>query len=293
MAKRKIEVQGVVINIHDQDSDFVSLTDIASNFGEASAIVSNYMRSGRNLEFLSAWELLHNPDFKPIEAEGFIRQSVGGAFTMSPKKWKTATNAMGITSKAGRYGGGTFAHKDIATGFCYWLSPKFQLFFVKEFNRLRDEAASKSSIEWSVSRLISKANYEIHTEAVRKHLIPPEIIYSKKEGMVFANEADLLNKALFGQSAKEWKLNNTDKSGNMRDHATMEQLIVLANLENLNAKLIEWECDLPQRLEILNKTAIDQMEVLLNSKATKMLKQLDNKSKSIKGLQEASKKVKK
>jgi len=182
MAKRKIEVQGVDINLWGNDSEYVSLTDIARNFGDPSQVIRNYMRNGQNLAFLKTWELVHNSNFKPVVADRFIVESQeSGAFNMTAKKWKEATDAVGILSKAGRYGGGTFAHRDITVGFCYWLSPVFQVYLVKEFNRLKEEEVKSLNAEWNIKRIMAKANYRIQTEAVREYLIPPKLQYTKKE----------------------------------------------------------------------------------------------------------------
>ena len=185
--------------------------------------------------------------------------------------WIEATGAIGLQSRAGRYGG-TYAHREIALNFCYWLSPTFQVYLIKEFDRLKAAEAKELDTEWNVKRIMAKANYRIHTEAVRTYLIPPKLQYTKKEGVFFASEADLINMALFGKTAKQWRQENPELKGNMRDHATTEQLLVLSNLQSLNANLLEWDCDQMQRLELLNKTAIDQMSVLAGSKSLDPLK---------------------
>lgn len=185
--------------------------------------------------------------------------------------WIEATGAIGLQSRAGRYGG-TYAHREIALNFCYWLSPTFQVYLIKEFDRLKAAEAKELDTEWNVKRIMAKANYRIHTEAVRTYLIPPKLQYTKKEGVFFASEADLINMALFGKTAKQWRQENPELKGNMRDHATTEQLLVLSNLQSLNANLLEWDCDQMQRLELLNKTAIDQMSVLVGSKSLDPLK---------------------
>lgn len=272
MAKQKIRVEGQLITIYDQDGkDFISLTDIAKQVNERSDIViSNWLRNRNTVEFLGVWEQLNNPDFNTIEFDG-IRSKTGlNTFFLSAKQWITSTNAIGMKSKAGRYGG-TFAHTDIAFEFCSFISPVFKLYLVKEFQRLKEEEAQSLNLEWNVKRLMSKANYKILTEAVREHLIPPRLQYTKKEGPYFASEADLINLALFGITAKEWRLQNPDKKGNMRDHATQEQLLVLSNLQSLNAKLMKWGCDQEQRLQILNESAIEEMSILVSSNTLKTL----------------------
>lgn len=263
MKKKKIEVEGHDITLFPKgQEDYISLTDIANALSDDISIYS-WMRNRNTVEFLGVWEQLHNPDFKGDEFVTFKEAAGLNNFNLTPRKWIKATQAIGIVSKSGRYGGGTFAHQDIAINFCYWLSPTFQLYLIKEFQRLKQEESKRLSLEWNVKRIISKANYHIHTEAVREYLIPPRIAGTKHEGIVYANEADLLNMALFGMTSREWRQKNPELKGNMRDHATTEQLLVLSNLESLNAKLIEWDSDPEQRLEILNKTAIEQMEILI------------------------------
>lgn len=272
MAKQKIRVEGQVITIYDQDgNDFISLTDIAKQVNSRTDIViSNWLRNRNTIEFLGVWEQLNNPNFNTIEFDG-IRSKTGlNTFFLSAKQWVTSTNAVGIKSKTGRYGG-TFAHTDIAFEFCSFISPVFKLYLVKEFQRLKEVEAQTFNLEWNVKRLMSKANYKILTEAVREHLIPPRLQYTKKEGPYFASEADLINLALFGQTAKEWRQQNPDKKGNMRDHATPEQLLVLSNLQSLNAKLMKWGCDQDQRLQILNESAIEEMSILVSSNSLKSL----------------------
>ncbi len=272
MAKQKIRVEGQVITIYDQDgNDFISLTDIAKQVNERSDIViSNWLRNRNTVEFLGVWEQLNNPNFNTIEFDGIRSQTGLNTFFLSAKQWITSTKAIGMKSKAGRYGG-TFAHTDIAFEFCSFISPVFKLYLVKEFQRLKEEEAKSLNLEWNVKRLMSKANYKILTEAVREHLIPPRLQYTKKEGPYFASEADLINLALFGITAKEWRLQNPDKKGNMRDHATQEQLLVLSNLQSLNAKLMKWGCDQEQRLQILNESAIEEMSILVSSNSLKAL----------------------
>jgi hypothetical protein len=217
--------------------------------------------------------------FKGNEFVTFKNEAGSNGFNLTPKKWIEATDAIGMVKKAGRYGGGTFAHRDIAVNFCYWLSPTFQLYLIKEFQRLKEEEAKLLNLEWDVKRIMAKASYPIHMEAVRQHLIPPKLVRTKLEGLYFANEAGLLNVALFGVTAKEWKLQNPDLKGNIRDHATHEQPLVLSLLQGLNAKLMEWGSDAQQRLELLNKAAIEWMEVVLNSGS---LKELPGEKKALK-----------
>jgi len=269
--KKTIIVQGSEISLMSihKEEDYISLTDIMKSFDDEFAIYS-WLRNRNTVEFLGVWEQLHNPDFKGNEFVRFREQAGMNNFNLTPKKWADATMAIGMISKSGRYGG-TYAHKDIAINFCYWLSPTFQLYLIKEFQRLKEEDAKQQNLEWDVRRIMSKANYRIHTEAVREHLIPPKLQYSKTEGLYFANEADVLNVALFGLTAKLWRQQNPKLKGNMRDHATAEQLLVLSNLQSLNAKLMKWGCDQEQRLQILNESAIEEMEILLSGSSLKGL----------------------
>lgn len=266
MAKKKriLNVEGTDITlIVQKDADYISLTDIAKNFETGVSAIESWMRNRNTVEFLGTWEKLYNPTFNSVGFDG-IKSNVGlNSFKLSAKKWITETGAIGIQSKAGRYGG-TFAHKDIAIQFCYWLSPIFQLYLIKEFQRLKIQEAEeqKTTLEWQVKRTLAKVNYRIHTDAVQQHLMPPRL-NAKQRGIVYASEADLLNMALFGMTAKMWRSHNIDKKGNIRDHATGEQLLVLSNLENLNAEFIKVGLDQEKRLERLNEIAIYQMKVLV------------------------------
>lgn len=272
MAKQKIKVEGRIINIYDQDgTDFISLTDIARQINDRTDIViSNWLRNRNTVEYLGVWEKLHNPNFNSIEFDGIKSQTGLNSFFLSAKQWIESTGASGIQSKAGRYGG-TFAHRDIAFEFCSFISPVFKLYLVKEFQRLKGEEAESQNLEWNVKRIMAKANYRILTEAVREHLIPPRLQYTKSEGLYFANEADLINMALFGMTAKEWRRQNPERKGNIRDDATNEQLLVLSNLQSLNAKLMKWGCDQEQRLQILNESAIEEMSVLVSNSSLALL----------------------
>ena len=278
MAKQKIKVEGRIINIYDQDgTDFISLTDIARQINDRTDIViSNWLRNRNTVEYLGVWEKLHNPNFNSIEFDGIKSQTGLNSFFLSAKQWIESTGASGIQSKAGRYGG-TFAHRDIAFEFCSFISPVFKLYLVKEFQRLKGEEAESQNLEWNVKRIMAKANYRILTEAVREHLIPPRLQYTKSEGLYFANEADLINMALFGMTAKEWRLQNPERKGNIRDDATNEQLLVLSNLQSLNAKLMKWGCDQEQRLQILNESAIEEMSVLVANSSLALLPEKDKK----------------
>lgn len=274
MAKnKKINVQGVDIVLYeDNSSDFISLTDIArhKDSENTDTIVQNWMRNRNTVELLGFWEMIYNPDFKPLEFEGFRKQAGLNSFVMTPKRWIDSTNAKGIVSKAGRYGG-TFAHKDIALEFASWISIEFKLYVIKEFQRLKDDENNRLNLEWNLQRTISKINYQIHTDAIKANLIPKEIT-KQQCSFVYANEADMLNVALFGITAKEWRDNNTEKKGNIRDEATLEQLVVLSNLESINAFFIQQNLSQHERLVQLNKVAITQMKSLLENNKLKTIK---------------------
>ena len=272
--KKKINVEGLEITILVGDqADYISLTDIAASNSndEPRFTIRSWMRNNNTLAYLDEWESVHNPNFKRGEAATFRLNATNNSFSASVTAWIKATGAIGLQSRAGRYGG-TFAHREIAINFCYWFNPTFQVYLIKEFDRLKAQEAEALNLEWNVTRIMTKSNYPILTEAVRKHLIPRRIKYTKKEGLYFASEADLINLALFGMTAKQWREANPELKGNMRDHATTEQLLVLSNLQSLNASLLEWGSDEEQRFELLNKAAIDQMSILMNSKSLKSLK---------------------
>lgn len=258
--------------------DYISLTDIAKykNRDDTFIVISNWMRLKDTIEFLGLWESFHNSDFKPIEFDRFKQESGYNAFTLSPQKWIKATNAMGIVSKSGRYGG-TFAHKDIAFEFASWISAEFKLYIIKDYQRLKESISLQPTLEWNLSRTISKINYKIHTDAIKENLIP-HLISQKQQSLTYANEADLLNIALFGKTAKEWKDQNANSQGNVRDEATIQQLIVLSNLESMNAELIKQNMPQNQRLIVLNKMAIEQMKSILNSITAQRLENVVKKS---------------
>lgn len=258
MAKIKVQNTDVTI-VSINNNDYISITDIAKHkTDDTSATIGNWMRNRNTIEFLGLWETLYNIDFKPIEFEGFRKDAGLNAFTMSPQKWITATNSIGFISKSGRYGG-TYAHKDIAFKFAAWISVEFELYIVKEFQRLKQE--EQKNLGWTVQRELAKMNYKIHTDAIKQNLIP-EKITSRATAMVYANEADVLNMALFGKTAKQWRDENPTSDGNIRDYATMSELICLSNLENLNALFIVEEMPQAQRLIKLNHIAIQQITLL-------------------------------
>ena len=273
MAKNKtISVQGFDIVWYEANySDYISLTDIAryKDAEHTDDIIKNWLRNRNTIELLGFWESIYNPNFKPVEFDGFRKQAGLNSFVMTPKKWIESTNAIGIVSKSGRYGG-TFAHKDIALEFASWISIEFKLYIIKEFQRLKEDETSQLKLEWNLQRTLSKINYHIHTDAIKDNLIPKEIT-KQQANFVYANEADLLNVALFGLTAKEWRENNPDKKGNVRDYASLEQLVVLSNMESINALLISQGITPSERLRELNKVAITQMKSLVKNKAIKQL----------------------
>ena len=234
-------------------------------------IVKNWLRSKNTIEFLGIWEQINNPNFKGVEFDAFKNEAGSNSFVLSPQKWIKATNAVGIISKSGRHGGGTYAHSDIAFEFASWISAEFKLYLIKEFQRLKVEENKRLSLGWDVKRTLAKVNYKVHTDAIKAHLIPP-VISKANEQMIYANEADLLNVALFGKTAKDWRDKNKGKQGNVRDHSSVEQLVVLSNLETMNAELIRQGLAQPERLKRLNEIAIIQMTSLLNSPSIKKLK---------------------
>lgn len=261
--KKTIHANGVDIGIYTQDfeNEYLSLTDIARyKSDDPAAVIQNWMRNRDVIEFLGLWEKLHNDDFKPLEFEGFRSKAGANAFTMSPKKWIEATNAIGIVSKAGRYGG-TYAHSDIAMAFATWISPEFQLYIMKDYRRLKTDENSRLSLSWNLNREISKLNYRIHTDAIKANLIPPELTQWQISN-TYASEADLLNTVLFGKTAKEWRDENKQKCSNIRDDATLNQLLVLANLESYNAILIEQGKSQADRMHLLHDLAVQQMRTL-------------------------------
>lgn len=274
MAKNKIIiVKGISIAIFKQDEDdFISLTDIArnKNADEPKDVVKNWMRSRTTIEFLGIWEQLNNPDFKGVEFDSFMFEAGSNSFTLSPSKWIESTNAKGIVSKQGN-NGGTFAHRDIAFEFASWVSSGFKLYLIKEFQRLKADENDRLKLEWNLQRTLAKVNYRIHTDAIKENLIPAALS-KEKINFVYANEADLLNVALFGMTAKQWRDANPKADGNIRDEASIEQLVVLSNMESINAVLIHQGLTPPERLIQLNKIAITQMKSLLGNKQLKNLK---------------------
>ena len=252
-----------------EKEEFISLTDIAKfkNADDPRFVIQNWMRTRSSIEFLGIWEILHNPDFNRVEFDTVKNHAGSNAFVMTPSKWIELTGATGIQSKAGRYGG-TFAHKDIAFEFASWVSVEFKLYLIKEFQRLQE--AEQKKLGWDVKRNLTKINYRIHTDAIRAHLIPPELS-GKQTSLIYASEADVLNMALFGKTAKDWRDANPNEKGNIRDQANASQLVCLANLENLNALFISEAMQQPLRLQKLNRIAIEQMEILTSEYSRRLL----------------------
>ncbi len=276
MAKTRkgiVTVKGTAVAvIAYENQDFISLTDMARHKDPVRTdyLISNWLRNRNTIEFLGIWESLHNPAFNPIEFDGIKKKAGLNSFILTARQWIGSTGAIGLLSKAGRYGG-TFAHKDIAFEFASWISVEFKLFLIKEFQRLKEDENSRLSLTWNLNRTLSKLNYRIHTDAIHAHLIPPEVT-AAQASLTYANEADVLNVALFGRSAKEWRGANPTLDGNMRDHATVEQLLVLANIEAMNAEFIHMGLAQGDRLRRLNAIAIRQMQVLIKAPSAKQLK---------------------
>ena len=268
MVKIIVQERQVTIISHNEN-DYISLTDIAKyKSDDPTAVIGNWMRNRNTIEFLGIWESLYNPMFKPLEFEVFRKEAGLNAFTLSPQKWTKTTNAIGIVAKSGRYGG-TFAHKDIAFKFASWISVEFELYIVKEFQRLKEE--EQKQLGWSAKRELSKINYRIHTDAIKRNIIPEEVT-PQQASIIYANEADVLNVAMFGMTAKQWREANADKKGNIRDYATINELICLSNMENLNAVFIDQGLPQSERLIKLNQIAIQQMKVLEDNQSRNLSK---------------------
>ena len=263
MVKDVLHARGIDIGIYTTDfqNEYISITDIARfKSDEPKDVIKNWMRSKDTIEFLGLWEKLHNPDFKGVEFDAFRKEAGANAFTMSPKKWIESTNAIGIVSKSGRYGG-TYAHSDIAFEFASWISPEFKLYIIKDYKRLKAEENSRLSLNWNLNRELSKLNYRIHTDAIKANLIPSELT-PLQISYTYASEADLLNVVLFGKTAKQWREENEDETGNIRDQASIYQLLVLANMESYNAILIQQGKTQAERMMALHELAVQQMKTL-------------------------------
>ncbi len=265
MKKDTIKAKGFEIQVYTRDfkNDFVSLTDIAryKNVDEPNVVIANWMRNYNTIEYLGIWEQLNNPNFKPIEFEGFLKKSGSNAFTLSPKKWAESTNAKGLFVKAGR-GGGTYAHKDIAFKFAAWISAEFELYIIKDYQRLKDDENSKLSLSWNLNREISKINYKIHTDAIKEYLLND--LTKEQLSYQYASEADMLNVAMFNKSAKQWREENPELKGNIRDYASLNELLVLANMESYNAILISNGVGQKDRMIELRNLARKQLLSLAN-----------------------------
>jgi len=257
---KKILVQAQEVSIIK--GDYISLTDIArtKNLDEPKDVVKNWLRNKNTISFLGLWEKINNPNFKGVEFDSFKDNAGLNSFTLSPTKWCDETLAIGIFTKAGRYGG-TYAHKDIAFEFASWVSPEFKLYLIKEFQRLKDDEIKSQNLDWDIKRTIVKMNYHIHTDAIKENLIPLNVAKNNIP-FVYASEADLLNVALYGVTAKQWAVQNPKLKGNIRDYSSSEQLVVLANLESLNAHLIKHGTPSKERLLQLNQVAIEQLQIL-------------------------------
>jgi len=269
----RIEVQGKVIGILSQkNEDYISLTDMAKhkNPDATGLVISHWLSTRYTIEFMGLWESLNNEDFNVTEFGNIRNESGSSSYVLTTKQWILKTNAVGILATPSRYGG-TYAHKDIAFEFGSWISPQFKYFLIREFQRLKELENDRLKLEWSVQRTISKINYGIHTDAVKENLIPPEVLKYQVQ-FIYANEADVLNVALFGKTAKEWRESNPDISGNIRDEATLEQLVILSNLESINSVLIRQNISQSERLLRLNEIAITQMKSLMSNRSMKKIK---------------------
>lgn len=274
MSNKKITVKGTEIVVFTQrEDDYISLTDIAKHKNPESTglVISHWLSTRFTVEFLGIWEQMHNPNFNVTEFSNIKNQSGSNGFVLSGKQWIERTKAIGIISKTGRYGGGTYAHKDIAFEFASWISAEFKLYLIKEFQRLKTEEEERKALGWDVKRQLTKINYRVHTDAIKAHLIPAHLS-AGQINMTYASEADILNKALFGLTAKEWEAANPKEKGNMRDHASVTQLVCLANLESLNAEFIRQGLSQSERLRRLNQIAIVQMQSLIGNPTVKKLK---------------------
>ena len=269
--RSSINVQGTAITIlKKKEQDFISLTDMVRNFDGGSALIEQWLKNKDTVLFLGIWEQINNPEFNSLEFEGIRNEAGRNSFFLSAKKWIEATQAKGLVASAGRYGS-TFAHKDIAFEFGSWLSPGFKLYLITEFQRLKDDENLRLSLEWNLNRTLSKLNYRIHTDAIKENIIPPNIS-KEQEQHIYANEADVLNVAMFGKTALQWRKENPGKEGNIRDYSSIEQLLVLANLESMNAEFIRMEISQSDRLLKLNQIAITQLQSLTTNPNIQKLK---------------------
>ena len=265
----KLNVNGTEVQVYQIDeNDYISLTDMVRNIENGTALIEKWLRNKNTIEFLGIWEEMYNDDFDRAEYDAIMRDAGLNRFVMSVKQWVTRTNSRGLIAKAGRYGG-TYAYKDIAFEFATWVSPQFKLYLIKEFDRLKKE--EQAQIGWNAKRELAKINYRIHTDAIKENLIPAELT-PQQTSVIYASEADVLNMALFGKTAKQWRDENADKSGNIRDYASINELICLSNMENINAVLIEDGMPQQERLIKLNNIAIHQMTILESQHELKYIK---------------------
>ena len=273
VTNKSLTVKGIEVNLTSKDDeDYISLTDMTKSFNGADQLIKNWLQNKNTVDFLGVWEQLNNPGFNLVEFHLIKNEAGLNRFVMSAKQWTERTKGIGLLARAGRYGG-TFAHKDIAFEFGSWLSPEFKLYLIKEFQRFKEQEALSGGIEWSIRRSLAKVQYRFHTDAVKEHLIPAQLT-GAQIGFVYATEADLLNKALFGMTAKEWRSANPDAEGNIRDNATMEQLVVMSSLESQNALLSQQKMSPADRLVMLNTLARNQLTSLLSNPS---IKSLENK----------------
>ena len=273
VTNKSLTVKGVEVNLTSKDDeDYISLTDMTKSFNGADQLIKNWLQNKNTVDFLGVWEQLNNPGFNLVEFHLIKNEAGLNRFVMSAKQWTERTKGIGLLARAGRYGG-TFAHKDIAFEFGSWLSPEFKLYLIKEFQRFKEQEALSGGIEWSIRRSLAKVQYRVHTDAVKEHLIPAQLT-GAQIGFVYANEADILNKALFGMTAKEWRTANPEAEGNIRDNATMEQLVVMSSLESQNALLIQQQMSQSDRLVMLNTLARSQLTSLLSNPS---IRSLENK----------------
>ena len=276
--KSTITVKGTTITvITEKQNDFISLTDMVQHFEGGSALIEQWLKNKDTVLFLGVWEQINNPDFNSLEFEGIRNEAGRNSFFLSAKKWIDKTDARGLKASAGRYGG-TYAHKDIAFEFGSWLSPEFKLYLIKEFQRLKDDENQRLSLAWNLNRTLAKINYRIHTDAIKENIIPPDITKEQQQ-IIYANEADVLNVAMFGKTAQQWRKENPGKEGNIRDYSSIEQLLVLANMESMNAEFIKMKLPQGERLKKLNAIAITQLKSLAGNTSLRKLTDGKNKNK--------------
>ena len=271
--KDTLHVRGIDVGIYTEDfrNEYISLTDIARyrNSDDPRFAIQNWMRNRNTFEFLGLWECLHNPSFNRVQFDTFRTEAGLNRFVMTPSKWIEMTGAIGIVTKSGRYGGGTYAHSDIAMEFASWISSEFKLYLMKDYRRLKYDENSRLSLSWNLNREISKINYRVHTDAIQQNLLPPDLT-KEQQSYVYADEADILNVALFGMTGAQWRAQNPERTGNIRDYATLQQLLVLANMESYNALLIDQKCPQQERLQALRQMAVKQLRTLASLDITNL-----------------------